>query len=224
MNRIQKLDKIFSILLFIVVPVGLYFAFFYAPVERVMGIVQKIFYFHVASAWIGFFAFFVTFVASILYLITKKYTFDDIAAASAEIGLAFCTIVILTGPLWARPTWGKFWTWDPRLTSTLLLWFIYVGYVMLRQFMEESQKRAQFSAALGIIGFINVPIVFLSIQWWENTIHPNVVQKGGGGMHPDMFVAMQVCLFVFTVIYISLLIRRLRIIFLERQVKLLELD
>lgn len=224
MKLLKKLDKIFSILLFFVVPIGLYFAFFYAPLEKIMGLIQKIFYFHVSSAWIGFFAFFITFIMSILYLITKKIIYDDIASASAEIGLIFCTIVIVTGPLWARPTWGVYWTWDPRLTSTLILWFIYVGYVMLRQFMEESQKRAQFSAALGIIGFINVPIVFLSIQWWENTIHPNVVQKGGGGMHPDMFVAMQVCLFVFTVIYISLLIRRLRIIFLERQVKLLELD
>ena len=224
MKLLKKLDTIFSILLFFVVPIGLYFAFFYAPLEKIMGLIQKIFYFHVSSAWIGFFAFFITFIMSILYLITKKIIYDDIASASAEIGLIFCTIVIVTGPLWARPTWGVYWTWDPRLTSTLILWFIYVGYVMLRQFMEESKKRAQFSAALGIIGFINVPIVFLSIQWWENTIHPNVVQKGGGGMHPDMFVAMQVCLFVFTIIYISLLIRRLRIIFLERQVKLLELD
>lgn len=224
MKLLKKLDTIFSILLFFVVPIGLYFAFFYAPLEKIMGLIQKIFYFHVSSAWIGFFAFFITFIMSILYLITKKIIYDDIASASAEIGLIFCTIVIVTGPLWARPTWGVYWTWDPRLTSTLILWFIYVGYIMLRQFMEESQKRAQFSAALGIIGFINVPIVFLSIQWWENTIHPNVVQKGGGGMHPDMFVAMQVCLFVFTIIYISLLIRRLRIIFLERQVKLLELD
>ena len=224
MKRRHKLDKIFSILLFTVVPVGLYFAFFYAPVERIMGIVQKIFYFHVASAWIGFFAFFVTFVASILYLVTKKYVFDDIASASAEIGLAFCTIVILTGPLWARPTWGKFWTWDPRLTSTLLLWFIYVGYIMLRQFMDESDRRAKFSAAVGIIGFIDVPVVFLSIQWWNNTIHPNVVQKGGGGLHPDMLTAMLVCLLVFTIIYISLLKNRLRLINLERRIKLLETD
>ncbi len=224
MAKLAKLDKIFSILLFIVVPLGLYFAFFYAPIERVMGIVQKIFYFHVASAWIGFFAFFITFAASILYLITKKYAFDDIAAASAEIGLAFCTIVILTGPLWARPTWGKFWTWDPRLTSTLLLWFIYVGYIMLRQFMDESDRRAKFSAAVGIIGFIDVPVVFLSIQWWNNTIHPNVVQKGGGGLHPDMLTAMLVCLLVFTIIYLSLLIRRLRLTNLERRIKLLETD
>lgn len=224
MKGLAKLDKIFSILLFIVVPVGLYFAFFYAPVEKVMGMVQKIFYFHVSSAWIGFFAFFITFITSILYLITKKYTFDDIASASAEIGLAFCTIVILTGPLWAKPTWGKYWTWDPRLTSTLILWFIYVGYVMLRQFMDESDRRAKFSSAIGIIGFINVPIVFLSIQWWTNTIHPNVVQKGGGGLHSDMLTAMLACLGVFTIIYLSLLIRRLRIINLERRIKLLETE
>ena len=224
MFKLAKLDKIFSILLFAAVPIGLYFAFFYAPVVRIMGVVQKIFYFHVASAWIGFPAFFVTFVARILYLITKKYTFDDIAAASAEIGLAFCTIVILTGPLWAKPAWGKFWTWDPRLTSTLLLWFIYVGYIMLRQFMDESDRRAKFSAAVGIIGFIDVPVVFLSIQWWNNTIHPNVVQKGGGGLHPDMLTAMLVCLGIFTIIYISLLIRRLRLINIERRIKLLETD
>lgn len=201
MFKLAKLDKIFSILLFAAVPIGLYFAFFYAPVERIMGIVQKIFYFHVASAWIGFLCIFVTFVASILYLITKKYTFDDIAAASAEIGLAFCTIVILTGPLWARPTWGKFWTWDPRLTSTLLLWFIYVGYIMLKQFMDESDRRAKFSATVGIIGFIDVPVVFLSIQWWNNTIHPNVVQKGGMGR---TLICLLLCLYVleFLLLYI----------------------
>ena len=186
--------------------------------------VQKIFYFHVSSAWIGFFAFFITFITSILYLITKKYTFDDIVAASVEIGFVFCNIVIVTGPLWAKPTWGKFWTWDPRLTSTLILWFIYIGYVMLRQFMDESDRRAKFSSAIGIIGFINVPIVFLSIQWWNNTIHPNVVQKGGGGLHPDMLTAMLACLGVFTIIYLSLLIRRLRIINLERRIKLLETE
>lgn len=221
---LKKLDKIFSILLFFVVPIGLYFAFIYAPLEKNMGLIQKIFYFHVSSAWVGFFAFFITFIAGILYLATKNIKYDDIASASAEAGLIFCTIVIVTGPLWARPTWGVYWTWDPRLTSTLILWFIYIGYLMFRQFMEESQKRAQFSAMLGIIGFINVPIVFLSIQWWENTIHPNVVQKGGGGMHDDMYMAMYVCLFMFIVVYLSFVIRRLRIINLERHINYLEQD
>lgn len=219
---LRKLDKIFSILLFFIIPIGLYFVFIYAPVEKTMGLIQKIFYFHVSSAWVGFFAFFITFLSSILYLATKKIVYDDLASASAEIGLLFCTIVIVTGPLWARPAWGVYWTWDARLTSTLILWFIYVGYIMLRQFMEETQKRAQFSALLGITGFINVPIVFFSIQWWENTIHPNVVQKGGGGMHEDMFTAMIICLFVFSVIYLSLVIRKLRIINIERQINYLE--
>ena len=189
-----------------------------------MGLLQKIFYFHVSSAWVGFFAFFVTFIASILYLATKKITYDDIASASAEIGLIFCTIVIVTGPLWARPTWGVYWTWDARLTSTLILWFIYIGYVMVRQFMQDIHKQAQFSALLGIIGFINVPIVFLSIQWWEETIHPNVIQKGGGGMDKDMFTALLVCLLTFTIIYLSLLFRQLRIKIIKRKVSFYELD
>lgn len=224
MALLKRLDKIFSILLFFAVPLGLYFAFIYAPVEKTMGLLQKVFYFHVSSAWVGFFAFFVTFIASILYLATKKITYDDIASASAEIGLIFCTIVIVTGPLWARPTWGVYWTWDARLTSTLILWFIYIGYVMVRQFMQDIHKQAQFSALLGIIGFINVPIVFLSIQWWEETIHPNVIQKGGGGMDKDMFMALLVCLLTFTIIFLSLLFRQLRIKIIKRKVSFYELD
>lgn len=224
MALLKRLDKIFSILLFFAVPLGLYFAFIYAPVEKTMGLLQKVFYFHVSSAWVGFFAFFVTFIASILYLATKKITYDDIASASAEIGLIFCTIVIVTGPLWARPTWGVYWTWDARLTSTLILWFIYIGYVMVRQFMQDIHKQAQFSALLGIIGFINVPIVFLSIQWWEETIHPNVIQKGGGGMDKDMFMALLVCLLTFTITYLSLLFRQLRIKIIKRKVSFYELD
>lgn len=224
MEKLAKLDKLFSILLFIVIPIGLYFAFFYAPMEKYMGYVQKIFYFHVSSAWVGFFAFFITFLASIIYLFTNKIKYDNIASVSVEIGFIFCTIVILTGPVWAKAAWGVFWTWDPRLTSTLILWFIYAGYIMLRAYMEESQRKAKFAAAIGIIGFINVPIVFFSIRWWSNTIHPNVMQKGGGGMESSMFLAVIVCLIVFTIVYISLLIRGLRITNLERKIKILEND
>ncbi len=222
MKKLEIADKILSLLLFGVVPAGLYFAFIYAPLEKVMGIVQKIFYFHVASAWIGFFALFVTFITSIIYLFKRKTVYDDIASISAETGFIFCTIVIVTGPLWARPAWGVFWMWDPRLTSMLVLWFVYAGYIMLRKYMDDVQKKAQYSAAVGIIGFINVPVVFLSIQWWENTIHPNVMQKGGGGMHSDMLTAVFVCLGVFTIIYLSLLIRGLRVVYLERRINMLE--
>ncbi len=224
MKILEKLDNILSLLLFAVVPIGLYFAFFYAPVEKVMGFVQKIFYFHVASAWIGFFAFFVTFITSIIYLINRKSIYDDTASVSAEIGFIFCTIVIVSGPLWAKAAWGVYWTWDPRLTSTLVLWFIYAGYIMLRKYMEDAGKKAQYSAAVGITGFINVPVVFLSIQWWEDTIHPNVMQKGGGGLHEDMMTAVFVCLVTFTLMYSALLVRGIRTALLERRISSLEID
>lgn len=217
----MKVSKLIDIAAFAMIIVGLYFAFIYAPTEKVMGVIQKIFYFHVASAWIAFFAFFVTFICSILLLIKNNHLFDDIASASVEIGVIFCSIVLLTGPLWARPVWGVWWTWDPRLTTTLILWFVYVGYIMLRKFTEEEDKRAKFSAALGIIGFIDVPVVFLSIRWWR-TIHPNVLQKGGGGLHPDMKTALFVALGAFTLLYFSLLIKRVKITKLERKINILE--
>ncbi len=218
---LSRVSRVFDILLIIAVPIGLYFAFIYAPVEARMGIVQKIFYFHVASAWVGFFAFFITFLMSIAFLISRKFIFDDIAEASAEVGLIFTTIVLLTGPIWAKPTWGAYWTWDPRLTTTLILWFIYVGYILLRQYIADVNQRAKFSAALGIIGFIDVPIVFLSIRLWR-TIHPNVVQKGGGGLHPDMLTSLFVCLGIFTIIYVALLLKRLLISSLERRISIIE--
>lgn len=217
----MKVEKIIDLFCFLLILIALYFVFVYAPVEKVMGAVQKIFYFHVSSAWIAFFAFFVTFVCSILLLITNRYIFDDIASASAEIGLLFCTIVLITGPIWAKPIWGTWWTWDPRLTTTLILWFIYVGYIMLRKFIDEEDKRAKFSAALGIIGFIDVPIVFMSIRWWR-TIHPNVLQKGGGGLHPDMLKSLIISVIAFTFLYIVLLTKTLKVKALEKKVLLLE--
>ncbi|BAI79689.1 heme exporter membrane protein [Deferribacter desulfuricans SSM1] len=225
MNVLDKFDKLISILTFILISVALYFAFIYAPVEKVMGIIQKIFYFHVASAWIAFFAFFITFLFSILVLINEKKIFDEIAASSAEIGIVFCTIVLITGPIWARPVWGVWWTWDPRLTTTLVLWFIYVGYLMLRKFVDEDDKKAKFSAVVGVVGFIDVPIVFMSIRWWR-TIHPNVLQKGGGGLHPDMLIALIVSVIAFTFLYLALMIKRVklglladRVLYLQSKIK-----
>ena len=215
-------EKILDAALIVLVPVGLYMAFIYAPVAKSLGPNQKIFYFHVASAWISFFAFFVTFCASIAYLIKDDFRFDDIAESSAEIGLLFCTIVLTTGPVWGKAAWGAWWTWDPRLTTTAILWFIYVGYIMLRKFIDEDSKRARFAAAVGIIGFIDVPIVFFSIRIWKNTIHPNVVQKGGGGLHPMMLHAMFFALLIFTLLYLSLLIKRVRFARAKRRFDALE--
>lgn len=217
----MKIEKLLDIICFIMVSVALYFVFIYAPTEQVMGVVQKIFYFHVASAWIAFFGFFVTFICSITLFVTNRYIFDDIASASAEIGVIFCTIVLITGPIWAKPIWGTWWTWDPRLTTTLILWFIYIGYIMLRNFVDEEDKRAKFSAALGIIGFIDVPIVFLSIRWWR-TIHPNVLQKGGGGLAPEMLTTLLISVAAFTLIYIVFMVKTLKVKRLEKAVALLE--
>ncbi|ADR19590.1 cytochrome c biogenesis protein [Calditerrivibrio nitroreducens] len=218
MSRIMKTVDILAIVGIII---ALYFAFIYAPTEAVMGAVQRIFYFHVSSAWIAFFAFFVTFICSIVVLISNNLFYDDIAESSAEIGVIFCTIVLITGPIWAKPAWGKWWTWDPRLTTTLILWFIYIGYIMLRQFVDEEDKKAKFAAALGIIGFIDVPIVFLSIRWWR-TIHPNVLQEGGGGLHPDMLTALIVCVVAFTLLYVSMLMKRVNIGVLQRKINLMK--
>lgn len=217
----MKIEKLLDTACLIMVGIALYFVFIYAPTEKVMGVVQKIFYFHVASAWIAFFAFFVTFVCSIVLFITNRYIFDDIASASAEIGVVFCTIVLITGPVWAKPIWGTWWTWDPRLTTTLILWFIYIGYIMLRNFVDEEDKKAKFSAALGIIGFIDVPIVFLSIRWWR-TIHPNVMQKGGGGLAPEMLTTLLISVAAFTLIYAVFMIKTLKVKDLEKRAALLE--
>ncbi|KAA0258884.1 cytochrome C assembly protein [Deferribacter autotrophicus] len=217
----KKIEKIIDYLTLILISIALYFAFIYAPLEKVMGAIQKIFYFHVASAWIAFFAFFITFLFSIIVLINEKKIYDEIASSSAEIGIIFCTIVLITGPIWAKPVWGVWWTWDPRLTTTLVLWFIYVGYLMLRKFVEEDDKKAKFSAVVGIIGFIDVPIVFMSIRWWR-TIHPNVLQKGGGGLHPDMLKALIIAVIAFTFLYLSMLFKRVKVGLLEDKIKYLE--
>lgn len=188
---------------------GLSLVFFYAPVERVMGIVQKIFYIHVPSAWVGFLAFFVTFVFSILYLVKRDRKYDTWAYVSAEIGVIFTTIVLLTGMIWAKSSWNTWWAWEPRLTTALILWFIYVAYVMIRQMDGVWEKKARLSAVFGIIGFVDVPIVFMSIRWWNTKFHPVVFGEGkdqsGGGLDPEMLVAFLVMIGVMTLLYSYLL-------------------
>ncbi len=160
---------------------ALYAAFLYAPREKTMGDVQRIFYFHVGSWWIAFLAFGVVFGASIAYLATRKRLYDSLALSSAEIGVIFTSIGLITGPLWAKPAWGIYWTWDARLTTALVLWLIYVAYLMLRRYVPEEEKRANLAAVAGIIGFIDVPIVHFSIRWWR-TQHPQPVVMGGPGL------------------------------------------
>lgn len=190
--------------------VGLYLALLWAPTEAVMGDVQRIFYFHMPSAWVALGpSFTVVFVCSILYLVKKDLRYDRIAAASAEIGVMFTSITLVTGPLWARPIWGAYWTWDPRLTTTLVLWFIYVAYLMLRASSSPGHKRARLAAVVGIVGWVDVPIVFMSIRWWR-TIHPLLINGQGMNLDPSMAFVLMYCLGVFSLLYVYLLIIRVR--------------
>ena len=190
--------------------------FLYAPRERVMGDVQRIFYFHVPSAWVGFLAFFVTLVAGIAYLRTGRHNWDRLAAVSVEIGLLFTMMTIISGSIWARPAWNTWWTWDPRLTTYTILALIYVAYLMLRQGIEDPGRRARLAAVYGILGFISVPITFFSIRWWR-TIHPVVIgggsptAEGGFDMTSPMKVVFFFSLFAFTVLYFCFLANRLRL-------------
>jgi heme exporter protein C len=167
---------------------GLYQALVVAPTEQTMGDVQRIFYYHVPSAWTAFLLFFVNFLASIWYLVGRDNASDALAVTTAEVGVLFCTVVLITGPLWARPVWGIWWTWDARLTSTLLLWLIYVSYLILRRFSTGGQT-AVLAAALAIFGFVDVPFVYLSIRYFR-TQHPQPVIGGGGSLHPAMWHAL----------------------------------
>ncbi|GAW93742.1 cytochrome c biogenesis protein [Calderihabitans maritimus] len=196
---------------FVMLLAALYFVFLYAPLEKVMREVQKIFYFHVASAWNAFFAFFIVFVSSIIYLKTRDRRWDTVAAISAEIGVLFTTLVLITGPIWARKAWGIWWNWEPRLTTTLILWFLYLAYLLIRSSGMEGEKKHLLAAVFGIIAFIDVPIVFFAIRWWGAINHPEVVKGSGGGLHPKMLHALIVSVLAFTFLYFYLLQKGLAI-------------
>lgn len=180
--------------------VALYLVLVWVPNERTMGIVSRIFYFHVASAWNAFLAFFVVLVASIAYLWRRRLPWDVLAGASAEVGVLFTTMALVSGTLWMRPVWNVWWTWDPRLTTTTVLWFLYAGYLVLRGAVEGEDRRARLSAVFGIVAFVDVPIVFLSIRWWR-TIHPQVLAPGDIRLAPEMLVTLLVSVGAFTLLY-----------------------
>lgn len=192
--------------------ITMYGALVWAPTERTMGNIQRIFYIHVPSAWTAFLAFFAVFVASLSYLITKNLKWDRIALACAEIGTIFCTVVLITGPIWAKPVWGIWWTWDARLTTTLILWLLYVSYLLLRDFLEEPTRRATLSAVFGIFCFVDVPIVYYSIQIFR-TQHPQPVIGGGAqsGLDPAMWKVLLFSWVAFLIVFVFLAILRVRL-------------
>jgi len=185
--------------------------FLRVPTEKTMGIVQKIFYFHVPSAYSMYIGATACFVGSVMYLLRPSDTWDAVARAGGEVAVVFGAIVLTTGPLWAAKAWGYYWTWDPRLTTSLLSVLIYVAYLVLRAFTGDGEGERKFAAALGIIGAANLPIIHFSVQKWSGQ-HPTVITgKGGGLQHPDMKQALMLSFFAFTLFAIALLWARTRV-------------
>ena len=205
-----------GVLLIVAAPlmlVNLYLIFVVAPTDAVLGDVQRIFYFHVPIAVVSFLAFFVVFVASIGYLVTRRSRWDSLAHSAAEAGVIFVSLALLTGIIWARPVWGVWWTWEPRLTTTLILWLIYVAYLMLRSYVPDKSRGALYAAGLGIIGFVDVPIVYYSVQWWRS-IHPSAVVgplADSGALEPIMQFVLFFSLGVFLLLFLYLVLERMRL-------------
>jgi len=197
-----------EIVVVFLVLVAFYMALLYAPTERTMGDVQRIFYFHVPSAMMAFLGFMIVLVASIGYLATSSSRGDALAQSAAEIGLLFCTITLLTGPVWARSAWGVWWTWDARLSTTLILWLIYVAYLMLRGYMGSDLRMRRFSSILGILGALDVPIVYFSVRWWR-TQHPTTFITERGGLAPPMAMTLRMGMIAILGLFIVLLLKRI---------------
>jgi len=221
-----KVLNVVSVLLFLG---ALGMVFLYAPLEATMNYVQKIFYFHIANAWIGMLGFIAAAVAGILYLVKHDQKWDIIELAAVEISLVFFLIAILAGSIWARPTWGAYWTWEPRLTTAAILEMVYVAYLLLRQGIDDPDRRARFSAVYTLVGAISVPITFMSIRLFR-TIHPVVIGSnpaattGSFDMTAKMLVTMFFALFSFSIIFIDLFWHRIRLGQLAQNVEQLKLE
>ena len=204
--KTQKISTVLFAMLLVMLPVDFYLIFKVAPTERIMGDVQRIFYLHVPLAISAYVGFTIVFIASIMFLWRKNLFWDTVAYTAAEIGVLFSTLVIITGSFWARPVWNVWWTWDPRLLTMFILWFIYVGYFILRKGIPERLKKARYSAVLGIIGFLDVPIVRLATKWWRS-VHPRLKSEGGG-LDPVMLKVLLFSMLTFMLFTVFLFLFR----------------
>jgi heme exporter protein C len=183
-----------------------------APPDALQGQVQRLMYVHVPAAWLAFLAFGVVFVASVAYLKTGRTRWDRLGVASAEVGVLFTALTIVLGSLWGKPVWGAWWTWDPRLTTTAVMLLIYLGYLALRQMADNPARRARWSAVVGVVGFVDVPIVHMSVTWWRS-LHqaPTVLRPGAPTIAGSMLAALLVGVVAFTILYVYLIALRLRV-------------
>jgi heme exporter protein C len=191
---------------------------FYAPIEKEQGIVQKIFYIHVASAITMYIGYFIGFLAGLLFLLEKRRMWDEIAVSGAEVGFFLNTAVLLTGPIWAKPIWGAWWTWDPRLTATTLLWLLYASYLVLRSYFAHDPRGRALTSVLLVVDFLIVPLVHYSVRIWRG-LHPTVIGPQGSGIPPSMQYTLAVTLVATIFLFVSLFLARLR---LEKSRTLLE--
>ena len=190
-----------------------------SPAEAGMGHLQKIIYVHVPAAWAAFLAFGLVFVMSILYLVRRRESHDLLAASAAQVGVVLTGLTLALGSIWGKPTWGVWWTWDPRLTSTAVLFTIFVGYLALRSFVDEPQQRARWSAAVGILGFLNVPIVYMSVRWWRTLHQPS----SSPATVDDPYVwGLRVNAVIFIIVMAYLIRRLYQAAMLERKVEALQ--
>jgi heme exporter protein C len=199
---------ILGLVSFLSILLALALVFLYAPVagDPISGRAlpeQKIFYFHIASAWNGFLGFFLVFIFSIAYLWKRIRCWDRLATAAMEVSWLYFTIVMVTGPIWGRVAWGVWWTWDPRLTTSLVLWIIATAYLLVRALVHQGERAAIICAAFGILGFVDVPIVFMSIRWWRAQ-HPVIITTESVGLTPPMLVAFIASLIAFTICFFYL--------------------
>lgn len=195
----------------ILMVVTMYMVFLWVPTESNLGVSQRIFYFHVPLAWIGMISIILVSVSSALHLITGREKWDNLAYAGAEVGVVFFTLLLATGVMWSKPVWGVWWTWDAKLTTTLILWFIYVSYIMLRAYGPKGSQGARYGAVIALIGAIDTPIIYMATVWWR-TAHPEMnigPLAESGSMHPSMQFTLMVSLIFFTLLYICVLIQRL---------------
>ena len=202
----------FGVICLVGLIISLYLSLIWAPRERVMGDVQRIMYFHVATAWIAELAFLLVGISSIIYLWLRERKWDIVAYSAAEVGFVFCCFVMITGPIWGKPVWGTWWTWDPRLTFSMILWLIYVGYLMLRVYGDDIPQVKTFLAVLGILGTLDIPFIHFATMWWRG-LHPDSLvmsEEGlGAGMEVDMRIALAVSAIVFTLFFFYLMGRRM---------------
>ena len=191
--------------------VDLYLIFFWVPTERVMGIVQRIFYVHVPTVWVGFIAFGIVALSSVVYLLKQDAKWDRRAQVAAELGVVFLTMSIVSGAVWAKPVWGTWWTWDPKLTSVFVLWVMFIGYLMVRAYAPGRRQAARWSAVVGIIAYADVPIVYLASEWWRS-LHPELVAgplSDSGSLESAMRTTLYFSTLTFTVIFVYLFRTRL---------------